>query len=376
MSGKALKLMKSYLYQRYLKVIGRGKASELREIFSGVPQGGKWSTDLWNFDVNELDRAVSDDGELFCYADDNAVWYEVIDENRRFILQVINTDLQAVANWARDNGTTFEHAKTFAQVFSRRSNPIDPYGMLFFENHEVEVVSVQKVVGYTLDTTMTWGPMVDTLPVKARKRMTALTHLKLLLDSSNMKTMYVMFIISIMEYGSIAWMGAAGTHLSKLDRIQTAAERFGNFTTEPLALRRSAATVAFALKLMDGQAKGVLKRYIPTVEQRVAPDAVHSAVRTKQYGLLMPRYTDRMRGHCSLDVFKHGVWGKLPEIWATIAQELIVEGSNRGWLKIKSRCVKFITQGRTPIISNRYSKKLTSELNVHAPVLVPLVQCA
>ena len=147
MSGKALKLMKSYLYQRYLKVIGRGKASELREIFSGVPQGGKWSTDLWNFDVNELDRAVSDDGELFCYADDNAVWYEVIDENRRFILQVINTDLQAVANWARDNGTTFEHAKTFAQVFSRRSNPIDPYGMLFFENHEVEVVSVQKVVG-------------------------------------------------------------------------------------------------------------------------------------------------------------------------------------------------------------------------------------
>ena len=121
MKGRALKLAKSYLYKRFLRVISRGKASELKQIFSGVPQGGKLSTDLWNFDVNEIDTAIGDDGDLFCYADDNFIWYEATEENRRFIMQVINTDLQALANWARDNKTTFEHSKTYAQVFSRRA---------------------------------------------------------------------------------------------------------------------------------------------------------------------------------------------------------------------------------------------------------------
>ena len=173
MKGRALKLARNCLYKRFLKVISRGKASKLKQIFSRVPQGGKLSTDLWNFDVNEIDLAVGDDGDLFCncYADDNFIWYEVTEENRRFTLQVINTDLQALANWARDNKTTFEHSKTYAQVFSRKPNPIDPYDMLLFEHHEVEVVEVQKVVGYTLDSKLTWGPMVDGLAKKAKKRL-------------------------------------------------------------------------------------------------------------------------------------------------------------------------------------------------------------
>lgn len=109
-------------------------------------------------------------------------------------------------------------------------------------------------------------------------------------------------------------MGAAASHLFKLDRVQTAAERVGSFGVEPLAVRRSAVAVAFALKLMDGQAKGVLKYFIPIVEMRSTPDAVHGAVRSKQYGLLMQRYTDRVKGHRSVDVFKRGFWGVLPEI--------------------------------------------------------------
>ena len=388
MSGSALKLMKSYLYKRFLKVIANGKASELKQIFSSVPQGGKWSTDLWNFDVNEIDTAISDDGSLYCYANDNAVWYEVIEENRRFILQVINTDLQALANWAQYNKTTFEHAKNYAQVFSRRSNPIDPYGMISFEGHEVEVVSVQKVVGYTLDSKLTWGNKVDSIAVKARKRMAASVRLKPMLDKENMKTMYTMFLRSIMEYESIAWMGAADSHLSKLDRIQAAAERVGGFTVESLASRRSAAAVAFALKLMDGKARGVLKDFIPALVKKDVPNAVHGSVRSNCYGLLMPDYVDKVKGFHSLDVFKRGFWGTLPRVWSTLPQKLVVAGKARGWLKIKKKCVRFITLGEKPkmklprsanhaLISKAHSIKLNNELNAQAPVFVPnSSQCA
>ena len=66
--------------------------------------------------------------------------------------------------------------------------------------------------------------------------------------SIKMKTMYLMFIRSILEYGSILYMGAAKSHLDKLDRVQTAAEKLGNFKVESLQSRREAAAMSMGLK--------------------------------------------------------------------------------------------------------------------------------
>ena len=43
MRERAMKLIRSYFYKRFLKVVSQGKTSSLKEIFSSVPQGGKWS---------------------------------------------------------------------------------------------------------------------------------------------------------------------------------------------------------------------------------------------------------------------------------------------------------------------------------------------
>ena len=182
---------------------------------------------------------------------------------------------------ARVNKTTFEHSKTYAQIFSRKPNPIDPYGMMFLEHHEVEVVGVQK---------LTYGPMVDGFAKKARKRLAALVRLKPMLDSGNLKTMHTMFVRSIMEYGSIAWMGAADTDLKKLDRVQAAAEKVGGFTVEALGVRREAVAVEFSLKLTTGETRGVLKDFIPAIQEVKAPNSVYATVRSKQYGWLLPSY--------------------------------------------------------------------------------------
>ena len=65
-----------------------------------------------------------------------------------------------------------------------------------------------------------------------------------------------MFIRSIMEYNSISWMGAAQSHLDELDRVQHSAEQIGRFIAEPLKARKDAAAMSFALKLLDGKARG------------------------------------------------------------------------------------------------------------------------
>ena len=72
--------------------------------------------------------------------------------------------------------------------------------------------------------------MVDKIATKARQRIGALSRVRHLLDSDNLRTIYVMFIRSIMEYNSVSWMGAADSHLHKLDRVQCMAQRIGSFT--------------------------------------------------------------------------------------------------------------------------------------------------
>ena len=204
--------------------------------------------------------------------------------------------------------------------------------MLFFEDNEVEVVEVQKVVGYTLDSKLTWGPMVNALAVKARKRLAALVRLKPMLDSENLKTVYTMFIRSILEYGYIAVPSSLGadSHLNKLDRIQASAEKIGGFKIETLGSRREAAAVAFSLKLMDGRARGPLKNFIPIVEEVIPQDTVSASVRSKQYGWLMPDWTNRVKGSESLDMYKRSFWGVLPQIWSALPQELVREGIEKG----------------------------------------------
>ena len=89
--------MKSYLFERFIQVVCNGKASTVRQIFSGVPQGAKWSPSLWAFDISELPTVISISGTLVRYADDSALWYEFKPGvSRDEIIDPINSDLAAL----------------------------------------------------------------------------------------------------------------------------------------------------------------------------------------------------------------------------------------------------------------------------------------
>ena len=104
----------------------------------------------------------------------------------------------------------------------------------------------------------------------------------------------------------------------------------------------------------------------------------------------MPDWTDRMKGFKSLDMYKRSFWGVLPQIWSTLPQELVREGIEKGWSRIKSRCTKYIIHGALPepktspkpklkskekslhaFIPENYSTKLNNELSANAQVFTP-----
>ena len=115
---------------------------------------------------------------------------------------------------ALHNRTTFEPKKMSVMVVSQKKSPFDAAGIVF-EGEELRVLDETTLVGITIDSRLRWGPMVDKLATKARQRLGALSRVRHLLDSANLKTIYSMFIRSIMEYSAFhGWVLLLHTCLS------------------------------------------------------------------------------------------------------------------------------------------------------------------
>jgi hypothetical protein len=82
--------------------VASGDSSRLEEIFSGAPQGAKWSPKLWNFDISEMQFWTSELAMLICYADDCGLWYPITSEKSETIIDTINMDLEGLRLWGLD----------------------------------------------------------------------------------------------------------------------------------------------------------------------------------------------------------------------------------------------------------------------------------
>ena len=334
---RALALIRHYLYKRFLWVVNNGKCSEFKELFSSVPQGGKWSAPFWNFDISEMEAWISALGELICYADDSGLWYEITAGNRDHIIEGINKDLQGLMDWGDDNKTLFEADKTAMMLVSNKRHRFDISGIQM-GGFPVEQVKQLKLVGYLFDEKMSFGPMIQKIAKKARCRVAALRRIKHLLDAQNLKLLYTMFVRSMMEYGCIAFMGAAKSHLEKLDRIQNSASKCCGFQIESLQSRREAAAAGLALKLMDGGGHPKLKPFAPNVAKTLSLSRKRTRT-TAEASLQLERLTKTT----SLGVFERSFLGCIPQIWRKIPHNLIEEGKNTCWLRIKKRVKLWFT---------------------------------
>ena len=146
--------------------------------------------------------------------------------------------------------------------------------------------------------------------------------------------MYTAFVRSVLEYGNALYMSACPTHLAKLDKIQTAAEKMGGFELESLADRREAAALSLGLKLLDGAGRGSLQEFAPVLNMDVRPGSEASLAaggtikRRLAAGVQVIPFA-RNKKREMLDPYRRSYFGVLPSIWAKVRRDLITIGAKR-----------------------------------------------
>jgi len=267
---------------------------------------------------------------LFSYADDCTLFYEITDENARSIVAQANSDLKQLEQWGIQWLVSFEPTKTHIFVASRKSkeNTFDPSGISFM-GKLIEQVKDVKIVGFIFDEKMTMEKILKHVSKKAK---ISLSHH---LDSGNLEVMYKAFVRSTIECGNLEYLSAAPTHIAKLDKIQTAAEKAGEFKVETLSSRREAALIGLIFKLLDGDGRGGLNEFVPELHTTKTRNN-----KSDDHDLQIKRRLDFRE---TTKAYDRSIEGQAATVWSKVPQEILKVGEANGWQKITKQCQRFLT---------------------------------
>jgi len=205
--GSAHNLIKSYLKDRYQRVVIRNKSfntyySGWNKVTRGVPQGSVLGPLFFLIYINDLPGIIkqisfptlfADDTNIICMHHDTILFNKKIEE----IIAKIN-------KWFQLNSLKLNFNKTkFIQFCTKNKLGTSTY--IDQEHNGIENSLSTSFLGLILDKTLSWQLHIDKLCAKLKSACYILRTLKPILTLRNLKMIYFSCIHSIIIYGIIFW---------------------------------------------------------------------------------------------------------------------------------------------------------------------------
>ncbi len=197
-----------------------------------------------------------------------------------------------------------------------------------------------EILGLVIDPRGNWSLHVKAIASDARKRLGAIRRVSHMLDDESIMRAYKAFVRSKIEYGSMAYWGAADSHLKKLDRIQDSAVpllRNPNPSLIPPSLesRREQAAIAFTCKLLDGQGRGVVRSLKPALIDATLAGPRRSARLAPTHS----QHLHQLKPVClppnALATFKRCYRARIPGIWNNLKHPALQQQHVEGYLSLR-----------------------------------------
>ena len=137
-SGNLLSWSTNYLTGRKQRVVMSGVQSAWNFISAGVPQGSLLGPLLFLLFINDIVHDIGSSIRLF--ADDTSLYIIVEDPN--VAAELLNADLEKIAEWALKWLVKFNPLKTESLLISRKTNTVHP--PVFMLDQQIEEVESHK----------------------------------------------------------------------------------------------------------------------------------------------------------------------------------------------------------------------------------------
>ena len=114
---------------------------------------------------------------------------------------------------------------------------------------------IKRAAGGSFDSKLSYGYHIHRTAIRATQRLHFLRKAAVVLCTRGRAVVYKGFVRPLMEYSPLMWVGAAPTHLNKLDRVQLRALKIIGPTSALQTLHASrtvaAATYMYKLRCSD-----------------------------------------------------------------------------------------------------------------------------
>jgi len=214
-SGNFLSWIASYLSERVQIVRLMDFMSNSIAVTSGVPQGSHLGPLLFNLFICDLSIILKDIRHLF-YADDLKIFHKIKTNDD---VQFLQSKLNDLAKWCNSNRLSLNVEKCHSISFSRKKNKIDFVYNL--DNKNLDVVNKIRDLGILFDEKMTFKLHCDMIINKAKG---LLGFIKRRAKEFNnvwvTKQIYLTYVRSVLEFGSVIWMPYTEDYVRKIESVQ------------------------------------------------------------------------------------------------------------------------------------------------------------
>jgi hypothetical protein len=219
-NANTIALLNSYLTNRTQQVFLNGTFSSVCSVKCGVPQGSVLGPLLFGLFINDLPLYLTNPNVISdLFADDNSM------HSSASSIDIVESNLQQglvdVSDWCKQNRMVLHPGKTKSMaVATRQKHQIQPLTLnLFINSCMIEQVKEHKVLGITLDQTLSWKPHIDSVCKRLSQNLFLLSQLKFYLNNHALKIFFHAHIMSHINYASTIWSGASKNNLTKLNSL-------------------------------------------------------------------------------------------------------------------------------------------------------------
>ena len=213
--GLPLKLLSSYLTDRYQCVRFNSTASTFKKIGIGVPQGSILGPILFLLYINDLPN-VSKNLSCLLFADDTTVYKS--SNNLNQLTDEFNHELCKIKQWCNTNRLSLNISKTYSMMFNYVN--IDHSLVISLENDTISVCRYGSFLGLVIDDKLNFSQHIKQVCTKLSKTVGIFYRLRYYVPSNVLKKMYYSLAYPYFIYGSMLWGGSVASHLRPLELLQ------------------------------------------------------------------------------------------------------------------------------------------------------------
>ena len=194
----SLRLLKSYLTDRWQRTKINNSFSSWKSLLIGVPQGSVLGPLLFNLFINDLFYVIKSD--LCNYADDTTPY--ACDVSLEALMNKLECASDNALDWFRSNGMKLNSRKCKLLVCGHKFENM----ICKIENAQVIETHTVKLLGIQIDSELTFSSHMNTLCKKASQKLNALSRLCNLLPFHRRKMLVQAFFNSQFSYCPLVWM--------------------------------------------------------------------------------------------------------------------------------------------------------------------------